>query len=902
MTVFAQKPKKSNNPAQTKSPPAKIIKTADAPIGKEAEEFEKAIARTVPADRIAALQRFTQNFPNSAAAIRAAELIVSARAELADTKLRSGEAQSGAELFKLAVRDAPTPISDKLFTEIILQIPTNLFFRGERAAALETAALIENKVAANAKQTLGLATFYLGIENAAEAKRLAVKAVAIEPNLPAAYQTLGLASRLDFRLEEAADAYAKALELDKNSVVSKRSLAEMKRALGKSDEAVRLYREILTINDTDAAARTGLILSLFDAGSASEAEAQMARSLEANANNLSLLVGAAYQYAARGNGEKAVEFANKAIALEPRYTWAHIALARGFMLKDQPLEAERVLLAARQYGNFPTLDYELAAVRLKAGFFREAAKALENSFSVKDGIIRTKLGGRVPIQAADFTELLAAERRASIFEPVAADNASDAEKLKLLLDFTQKLAADQPSDTETSAAAEEFARGDDKMRLHRHLYAANRLLEKRIAAGKALELAKAAVGEVSKALDVPSPAAAVLAEELYESRTIAITRNQLIIVPDIARDTLSKILRGRIEETTGRALLQQEKPEEAVVRFKRALSVLPEKSAWWRDSMWRLGSALQSGKKDQEALDAYIKSYASGAPDAAKRIVIESLYRQVNGTLEGLNEKIGAKPSPEATALTQTDQSKASNETNGTEEAEPKSGEPQTEPLKNVQPSESFEENAALPAESTNQSETNSNGKSQLTRELENPLPVNETDRNSGSKSSAAGKSLFEPIVISVPEVVTAKKKDVGNQANKITPAEPSSAQNTGSAAQNAADADLKPDESRPRLVAQKTGQDIVPCKLTASQDKISVLAGGGSLSILVGFKDSGNAREITATSSSPKDVEVTFEPQIGADMSRAFFVIKSVSQSKGVYTVEFESFCGRKEITVKVR
>ena len=88
----------------------------------------------------------------------------------------------------------------------------------------------------------------------------------------------------------------------------------MKRAVGKPAEAVDLYREILVSRfAADSAAETGLILSLFDADKKSEAEAEMAKSLEQNPNNLPLLVGAAYWYAAHGNGAKAVELGQKAV-------------------------------------------------------------------------------------------------------------------------------------------------------------------------------------------------------------------------------------------------------------------------------------------------------------------------------------------------------------------------------------------------------------------------------------------------------------------------------------------------------------------------------------------------------------------------------------------------------------
>jgi hypothetical protein len=98
-------------------------------------------------------------------------------------------------------------------------------------------------------------------------------------------------------------------------------------------------------------------------------------------------------------GAKAVELAQKAVAVEPRYTWARIALARGLIAQGDPLEAEKQLIAARQYGNFPTLDYEIAAARLAAGFYEEAARELKKNFVIKDDLIETKLGNRVAKQS-----------------------------------------------------------------------------------------------------------------------------------------------------------------------------------------------------------------------------------------------------------------------------------------------------------------------------------------------------------------------------------------------------------------------------------------------------------------------------------------------------------------------
>ncbi len=904
--------------------------------GGEKERFERALAQPDAAARIILLQKFVADFPNSAEKNRALELVVGARAVLADQKLRAGDAAGGAALFKLAVKDAPAPVSDKLFADVLTHIPTNLFFGGAPDAATEIAAAIEKKIENNPKQLIALATFYIGVENAEQAKRLAEKAAALDPNLPSAYQTLGLAARLNFNLEDAAAAYSKALELDQSSTVSKRSLAEMKRAVGKADEAAALYREILTANAADISARNGLILALFDAGKKAEAETEMQKSLAENPNNLLLLAGAAYWYAAHeADGARAVEFARKAIAAEPRYVWSYIALARALTGQNRFYDAERALLAARAYGNFPTLDYELAAVRFAAGYYREAAQELAKNFTLKNDAVSTKLGGRIERQASNFTDLLALERRAATFAPDAADSAESAERLKSLLDFYQKLEAEKSSDAEISNAADKFVEGADKAKLHRRLFTAGLLLEKNKSLPKANELIKNAAPEVDVALDAPNAASAILADQLYESRATAARRSELIIVPDLPRQTLSNIVRGRIEEIGGLSLLKADEPAAAVVRLKRAVGILPEKSAWWRSSQWRLGAALQADGKASEALDAYVKSYAEDARSAAKRIVIETLYRQVNGTLDGLDAKIGVKTAEEETVvataspektLTQTqpvDNQVAENKSPATAASaktetttdtqaiksaveETKVEETKVEAAPEVSPTPDAKteiapsETAASKTKSTTAKSTKTkppatkkspSGKAAVKKSTDAKTVA--ATQNSGGENNAVkpAKALFEPIIITVPKIdvlETAAKADSAGAA-KNAPVESS--------------ADAQPQTISGDAAAAK------PCRIVVSQETISLLADGGNLSVLVGFEDNNGAaisdiKEITATSSDPQAVEAVLDAETGArQTSSVVFIIKSVGGKTGVFTVTFDAPpCGKKEITVKVR
>jgi len=644
----------ANKPAATKSalrPVTKSVKKTS--VADDKTEFEKASALADPAEKINALKKFVDRFPNSALLAEARASLSTTASSVADEKLAAGDVSNAIALYKLAVGSVPTPVPAQLFTDSLIKIPTVLFWRGERAEALEIAKTLESKIGPDAEQLSNLAMYYVTIENGDEAVRVAEAAVKAGPTKSKPYATLGLAQRVNFRLDESAAAYAKAVELEPTSAALKRSLAEIKRATGKSEDAVAIYRELVTADATDQQSRNGLVLSLFDTEKTEDAEKELATALEQNPENVMLMAGVAYWYAAHKNSDKAIEYGRRAIAAEPRYVWSYIALGRGLMQQNRALEAEETLLKARQYGKFPTLDYEIASARYMAGFYRDAVEGLQKNFSITDDSVVTKIGDRVERKGASFTEIINDERRASILEPAAADDAETAERLKALLALWASVSKKSDA-ASVEKAADAFVVGDDKYKFHRELYTASLLLNNKIAPAKALEYAQSAVGNADAALDLPNASALVMAGELYESRQVAFSRNELLKVPDVPRPLLTAIFRGRIEDAIGWALLQQEKPAEAAVHFRRAVGILPEKSAWWRAGMWRLGTALQSEGKEAEALDAYIKSYAIDKPDISHYTTVEALYKKLNGSTEGLEAKIGRSPiaqvSPDAVA------------------------------------------------------------------------------------------------------------------------------------------------------------------------------------------------------------------------------------------------------------
>src|SRR5215208_704283 len=385
-------------PQAGKPKPAAARPADEDALKAELDEVLKLDAAT----RVERLTAFVKANPDSPQTLRAQELLVGARAALGDEKLRAGDHAAGIELFRAAVAEAPAAMSDKLFAEVLAQLPANLYVLGNRGAGLELARAVEARAAGNATRLLSVASFYLGIERPEEGARLAQAAVVLKPDMAAAHQALGVAHRFSLRLDEAAAEFARASELDPQSVSSRRTLAELKRATGKAEEAAALYRELLAANPQDVNARAGLVLSLFDAGRREEAERELQSALTGEARDLPLLVGASYWYSAHGDGARALELAEKAVAFESRFkwAWARVAQGRALLALKRPLEAERAFRAARGFANFATLDYELAAALAAAGLYDEAADQLARSFALRDGKLVARLAGRVEASAA----------------------------------------------------------------------------------------------------------------------------------------------------------------------------------------------------------------------------------------------------------------------------------------------------------------------------------------------------------------------------------------------------------------------------------------------------------------------------------------------------------------------
>jgi tetratricopeptide (TPR) repeat protein len=633
-----------NSTTPVRSTDRKTTTTTPANPDDEKDAVEVTLA-LAPDKRIEALKAFIAAHPQSVAAPRAGELIVVAHAMLGDQKLQAGDTDGGLQQFRLAISDAPPDMPDRLFTEVIARIPANLFLRGQRAAAIEAAHQAEALAKLNPKRLAAVAGFYLLIEDANEATRLAELATQNGPDSAVAHQALGEARHIALRLDDAETEFARALALEPKWASPRIALADLKRAAGKFEEALALYREQLQSDPKNNAAHAGVVVALLELGKTTEAEAELSAALkdQEQARNLQLLVGAAYWFVAH-DSVRGLELANMAVDLEPRYPWGQIALARALIANNRPQEAERSLRFARQFSRFPTIDYEMANMLAAIGLYDEAAAELAHTFSLKGGQIETMLAGRNAARAAGFIELLGLERRAVIFQSKPADNEANARMLKALLGLNLALnqpAGSKPNEDDLAAIAKDFTAGNDAMRTFRQIYVAEKFLSQGVALETVIDLMDQATSGVEAALSVPNATLAVQPDEYSDLRARALAQGGTPQIPEAPRAALSGLLRGRIEDLAGVALFKLDKASDAVARLRRAVNAVPEGTPLWRSAMWHLGGALEATGKNDQALLYYIKSYMAGAPDPARRAVIETVYKKVNGSLEGLDDKIG---------------------------------------------------------------------------------------------------------------------------------------------------------------------------------------------------------------------------------------------------------------------
>ena len=574
----------------------------------------------------------------------ASEEVVRDLAQQAEAQLAANNIESALTLFRRAAAALPERVGDGFFGETVARMPFAISVRGYRAEAITFARELDARFAAEPARLSAFGELYLSLESPDDAQRVLVAAVKLAPEDAALCRSLGGAYRMGLRLDEAVAQYRRAVKLAPRDKRAYGELADLLRGRGEYEEAIKLYRTQLLIEPLQTAPRKGLALSHLAEGRAELArkeldEVRRARSAEEVTRDLYLQTQMAFYHLAQGQLAQAREAADRAVTVEPRYSWGRIIAAEVDLAEGRYFEAERHLLAAARYSNFPTLYFTLGKLYLAVDDFDGALDHFARAFSyTRDGQFSTRLGGVIDARAAGLDELLARERQAAIF---VANPPGTEEQFKLAealarFDFLIRNPSSGAAPRRRPArvggggtlesVAREFVEASGGRRPFRALYAARRLTQADAELPLAVKLAEVALG---------------LAEVATEAD------GSLRDYPNFDRDGRLRVFRGRALDARGWALFKQGSNPEAVAALSEAVEAygtIPE----GKRATWHLATARETAGETQAALDLYLAAYepptAANPGSDLNRAVIEAIYRKVNGSLQGLDERIGRAP------------------------------------------------------------------------------------------------------------------------------------------------------------------------------------------------------------------------------------------------------------------
>lgn len=637
--------------AQTSAPAA----TAPTATATAPRSFEEILALENPTERITALQQFLKTNPNGENANSAREALVASHAQLGEVQLGDNNIEKAFESFQRAIRALPKQISDRFFEETVSKIPMIVATRGYRAEAVLLGKTIEMRFASEAERLAAIGEFYLTIEASGEAIHALENAAQLAPEDGRLQRALGAAYRMGLRIDDAVAAYQLAVRFDPKDRRAYYDLANLYRSQGAYEDALKLYRKQLEIDPKHSASYKGLALAYTALGKDDQAAAALnqVRDLRGSSDEITqdilLQTQLAFYLLAQGKVKAARQAAEAALLIEPRFSWARIAAAEVEMADRKFFEAERHLLAAQQFANFPTLSFTLGKLYLIVEDFDGATEHLAKAFSYSPtDKFTTRLGGIRDMQSDELRDLLAPEHQAAIFlaEPPTSDELfkiaesltrTDARLLNAKPRPTpngekgagkaREKSKEEPenNDARNEAKLEQSVKGfveaEASRRPFRALYMARRLAQ----AGRALPLAIELAGQ---------------ALEVAETATEA--EGSLPDLPNYDREGRLRTFRGRAYDARGWAEFKAGHNAAAVTALSEAVAAygaLPEH----KEALRHLATAKETAGEFAVALEMYLAAYEPADKNRAdlNRTAIEVLYRKVNGSLNGLPERLG---------------------------------------------------------------------------------------------------------------------------------------------------------------------------------------------------------------------------------------------------------------------
>lgn len=640
------------------------------------DALDRARNAATQQERIDLLEKFVASNRGSTLENEARELLIREYALKGEQALREANPQLGMQAFKAAFRAAPASINDKVFGQYIFPLPMAMNAFGYRVESAALMRSFEPRFETDPNRLIEIGFFYVQIEAPFEAVRVLERAVQMAPQDHRAHNSLGTAYLISLRLDDAAAEFQRALEIDAKDEFANLNLGNLARALSDYERAVSYYRKQIVIKPDDGEAHGGLAIAMLALGRDEEAAPEIKRAMALAPSDYRFLTQLCFFYVSRKKAALARPLIEQAVRIEPRYGWAFIAKAETDAVEGKFGDALATLIGAQAHAGFATLTFELAKAFMALDGYDQATVVMRKAFSVNsDGEFETMLGGAINARSLRLDLLLERERQAALFlsfDPTTTFQYRLTEAIARIDHYLKvALAGRKPAQAASrkrarpSQAKSEPAEDDETKRATRPRRAtALSSLTAELSAGRdanlpgmtellraittftTLDDGRQAFRMVWVARKLTEGDLALDAAELLARRAIAIAdtatepAGSMRDAPKLDREGRRAMFAGRAYDALGWAQFKKGNTRGALESLIKAVDVYPN-SLDRKAAIWHLAVATQEAGDDRAALELYIASYEPESPTAVvRRSQIEALYKKLNGSLSGLEQKL----------------------------------------------------------------------------------------------------------------------------------------------------------------------------------------------------------------------------------------------------------------------
>jgi tetratricopeptide (TPR) repeat protein len=482
---------------------------------------------------------------------------------------------------------------------------------------------------------------------------------------------------ISLRLDDAAAEFQRAVELDAKDEFANLNLGHLARATGDYEKAVSYYRKQIALNAVDAEAHGGLGIALLALGRDEEAGPELKRAMELAPVDYRFLTQLSFFYVCRKKAPQARPLVEHAARIEPRYAWAFITKAETDAIEGKFGDALATLISAQAHGGFATLTFELAKGFMTLDGYDQATEVMGKTFTLNDdGEFEAMLGGAIKARSPRLDLLLERERQAALFlnlDPTTAFQYRLAEAIAKIDHYSKIALAARKAEQQAAARKRvrpgqaktaEPASDDGKTATRPRRATGASSLNEELSAGRDANLP--GVAELLRAINTittlddgrqafrmvwasrkltDSDLALDAAEQLAR-RALAIAdvatepAGSMRDAPRLDREGRRAMFTGRVYDALGWVQFKKGNVRGAVENLIKSVDVYPN-SLDRKTAIWHLAVATQEAGDDRRALELYIASYEPESPTASvRRAQIEALYKRLNGSLTGLDQKL----------------------------------------------------------------------------------------------------------------------------------------------------------------------------------------------------------------------------------------------------------------------